>query len=374
MINSTEFRERGALALEQKADGVTAFSAFVGLDGFVDEIMHVVDTRADAEHFERIKTITEFSHRVGAAAGKSTNIELVCQRVKLGGNGPILGNALSHLGLRVSYLGALGFPAIHPIFENFVARADVHSIAQAGHTNALEFDDGKLMLSTTSQLNEVTWANIQERFGRDAFISRFAGSDLVAFVNWTMIPYMSDLWESLLTEVCPNLNGPRRTLFVDLADPQKREDDDLRRALELLVRFNDYFDVVLGLNEKESYEVSEALGNRSADRSPEALGELALDLNQRVPVNTIVIHPVTYALTASNGTVDIVKGPHIPRPVITTGAGDHFNAGFCLGKLLGFDNALALLTGVSTSGFYVKNGHSPAPADLAAFLRDWPGN
>ena len=56
-------------------------------------------------------------------------------------------------------------------------------------------------------------------------------------------------------------------------------------------------------------------------------------------VNTLVIHPVSYALAASNGAVSLVQGPFTPKPVITTGAGDHFNSGFCLGKLLGLDNA-----------------------------------
>ncbi|HWF19552.1 MAG TPA: hypothetical protein VG754_09795, partial [Verrucomicrobiae bacterium] len=59
-------------------------------------------------------------------------------------------------------------------------------------------------------------------------------------------------------------------------------------------------------------------------------------------------------------------------PLITTGAGDHFNSGFCLGKLLGFENDLCVLTGVATSGHYVRTGHSPAITDLAAMMRNWP--
>ena len=75
--------------------------------------------------------------------------------------------------------------------------------------------------------------------------------------------------------------------------------------------------------------------------------------------------------TLGGGTA-IVQGPFTPKPKITTGAGDHFNSGFCLGKLLGFDNAEAVLTGVATSGFYVKNAKSPDVADLSDFLNNWP--
>ena len=64
--------------------------------------------------------------------------------------------------------------------------------------------------------------------------------------------------------------------------------------------------------------------------------------------------------------------PFVPNPKITTGAGDHFNSGFCLGKLLGFSNPECVLTGVSTSGFYVKNAISPSVSNLANFLNNWP--
>ena len=71
------------------------------------------------------------------------------------------------------------------------------------------------------------------------------------------------------------------------------------------------------------------------------------------------------------GAASIVKGPFCEKPLISTGAGDHFNAGFCLGKLLGFDNIDSLLTAVSTSGFYVRTAVSPNLTDLAGFLENW---
>jgi len=372
MIDSGELRRALASKLGQAAGRVPAMSAFVGLDGFVDEIFHVVDTRQNAEQWDRLSTIAAFSERLAAAAGKSTNIELVPQLTKLGGNGPIMANALARFGLQVCYLGALGYPKIRQVFDAFTRVAEVHSVADAGHTNALEFDDGKLMLSSTVQLNDVTWPHIEERFGREAFVHRFQGSDLVAFVNWTMVPYMSQIWETLLRDVMPPPGSPRRTIFFDLADPQKRTDDDIRHALDLIARFNQRYSVILGLNEKEAYEVSEAIGFPQRERSSENLARLALELNQRIPVDTIVVHPVAYALATSHGEVATVKGPFIAKPKITTGAGDHFNSGFCLGKLLGFDNVEALLAGVSTSGFYVKNGASPRLEDLASILNDWP--
>ena len=41
-------------------------------------------------------------------------------------------------------------------------------------------------------------------------------------------------------------------------------------------------------------------------------------------------------------------------------------------NLLGFDNAKAVLTGVTTSGFYVRSAKSPSVADLVSLLNNWP--
>jgi sugar/nucleoside kinase (ribokinase family) len=372
MTQPEEFREQTAARLLASVDRASRLRAFVGLDGFVDEIVHVVDKRDSAESFQRLPTISKLAERLVSAAGKSTNIELVNQLIKLGGNGPIMANALSQLGIKVTYVGALGYPHLHPVFNEFARRAEVHSIAEPGHTDALEFDDGKLMLGKTAHFKEITWDNIQRRYGRGKFIDNFSTADLVAFVNWTMIPYMSELWEALLSEFCPAIPGHRRKLFFDLADPEKRPAKDIARALELVLRFEKYFEVILGLNEKEACEIGKALGLNTGNRSRDGLAALSVEIQKRTPLDTLVVHPVSYALAVSAGQVSIVDGPFVEKPLITTGAGDHFNAGFCLAKLIGLDNTGCALAGVTTSGHYVRSGQSPSIEELASVLRDWP--
>src|ERR1051325_1184927 len=267
MHSPWELREQCAKRLLASVERAGHLTAFIGLDGFVDEIIHIVDVRHNAESFERIPTITRFAERLAGAAGKSTNLEAVTQRVKLGGNGPIMANALARFGLHVTYLGALGYPTLHPVFSELAARAEVFTIAPAGHTDAFEFDDGKILVGKTAHFNEVTWANIQARFGRKKFADKFCGSDLVGFVNWTMIPYMSDVWEALQTELCPATRLPKRKIFFDLADPEKRTPEDIRRAFKLIAKFRDYFDVMVGLNEKEAWAAATVLGLNTSIRT-----------------------------------------------------------------------------------------------------------
>lgn len=373
-LNTPERRDRCATALESATERVRQLSAFIGLDGFVDEILHVVDKRHNTNSYDRMPTIGRLADRLAGAAGKSTNIELVNQITKLGGNGPIMGNALASMGLRVTYLGNLGYPNLHPVFAEFARRAEVHSIAQPGLTDALEFEDGKIMLGKHTSLKDVNWANIIARFGKDQFATRFASADLVGFVNWTMLTNMSDIWEAVLREVCPTVpaGSPKRVLFFDLADPEKRTRADIRRALDLILQFRPWFRVVLGLNEKEAHEIARVLDLDKGDGSKETLAALARAIHDRVPVDTLVVHPVQYALCVTAGRVSLVDGLYTTKPRLTTGAGDHFNSGFCLGKLLGLDDDLALLTGVTASGFYVIKAQSPGIADLVRALRNWP--
>jgi hypothetical protein len=163
----------------------------------------------------------------------------------------------------------------------------------------------------------------------------------------------------------PWIKGPRRKLFFDLADPEALF-DDVRHAFNL-ISLQKYF-MLLGPNEKRG--ISWLMPRNSLEDHPKAFG--AGPRSCRLEIHTVAIHPVTYALAFSEGNADLVQGPHIPRAVITTGAGDHFNAGFCLGKLLNLDNSQCVLLGVAASGYYVRSGESPAIPGLVEMMRTWP--
>ena len=188
--------------------------ALVGLDGFVDEIIAVVDKRADFSSYERIKTIEDLGRKILAAAGQSNNFELVAKQMKLGGNGPIMANALAAAGVGVTYAGAVGYPNLHPVFEEMSRRAEVIPIANPGHTDALEFDDGKLMFGKLTTMGDVNWDNLLARVGKERLFSLLATSQLIAFVNWTMLPHMSQIWDSMLEAKLPAAGGSLESRFL----------------------------------------------------------------------------------------------------------------------------------------------------------------
>ena len=98
-------------------------TVMVGLDAFVDEIIRVVDRRLGEREYLPVERLSDLGARIAAAAGLGTNMELVVERVKLGGNGPIMANALAALGMDTTCIGPLGEGSIHPAFAEIAARA-----------------------------------------------------------------------------------------------------------------------------------------------------------------------------------------------------------------------------------------------------------
>ena len=366
-----ELTARTAGRLRAVSGQAAPLNVTVGLDAFVDEIIRVVDRRTSDTEFTTIEQIVELGTRIIGASGQSTNLELVVERVKLGGNGPIMANALAALGPRVSCLGPLGEGALHPAFEEMARLASLISLGAPGHTDALEFEDGKVMLGKLEPLDFVTWPRLVERVGDEGLVRLFANADLVALVNWTMIPAMSAIWEELLSLLAaqPEKQIPSRRFFFDLADPEKHDDPKVVSACRLLARFQEFGPTVLGLNEKEAFRVGRALGYVGGHHTrADVLGVTAF-ISARLPLASVVVHPRAYAAVGVDGQITAdVDGPFIENPVISTGAGDHFNAGFCLAKQLGLADDEAATAAVGTSGYYVRHAVSPTLTQLAEFL------
>jgi hypothetical protein len=229
-----EFKTRTLQELRDRRGTLSTKRAIVGLDGFVDTIVTPVALRAgQGENFTPIGTIAEFGQRIAAAAGKSTNIEFYPRMEKLGGNGPIMANAVLAQGPQVTYIGALGAPAIHPVFQDLANRAHVVSLCAAAATTAAVFSYGKILLGMMKSLDEITPAKIDEVMGSAAWRDALSASDLVALVNWTMIPNMTAIFDDLVGRLLPlRPSLPGRIYYYDLADPEKRSTSELVYALE----------------------------------------------------------------------------------------------------------------------------------------------
>ncbi|MDD3712284.1 MAG: hypothetical protein PHZ28_02175 [Candidatus Izemoplasmatales bacterium] len=367
------------LIKELKNKNPQLLKLLIGFDGFVDEIIHVVDKRIDSDNFKRIETIEDLAKRIQKASGLSTNIELVPVVKKIGGNGPIMCNAMASSGAAITYVGALGYPTLNDVFHTLADKVKIYTIENPGHSDALEFNDGKLILGKMSSLTNVTYEQLIAVVGEDNLKEMISDTDMFATVNWSMLPNMTDLWKKLLDRIVTKLpkKNHRPFMFIDLADPEKRENVEIIEALNLLKEFNSYFRVILGLNKKEAYDVANVLDlfdDASLKNMQVSLEDLNQALYRYLDVHAVVIHPVDRSCCVVEDVFYEELGPYVEKPKLTTGAGDNFNAGFMLGMLLDLKPDQALLTGMSTSGYYVRNAKSPEFNELIEFIGDWHGN
>ena len=97
----------------------------------------------------------------------------------------------------------------------------------------------------------------------------------------------------------------------------------------------------------------------------------AREIRTRLGLYQVVIHPTRSAAVAAAEGEWFVEGPFTPKPKLTTGAGDNFNAGYCNGLLSGLDPEACLVTGVCSSGFYVRNCRSATRPELVDFIHSW---
>jgi sugar/nucleoside kinase (ribokinase family) len=357
--------------LLQAAPARPPVPTLVGFDGFVDQIIDVVDRRDGPDSYAPMATIADFGKRIGAAAGHSANFELVVKLTKLGGNGPIMANALARLGHPLDYVGIVGEgDAVHPAFAELQANArHITCLGAPAATDALEFSDGKLMLGKLQPLDRIDVASVDRALAA-GLRSRLAGAGLVATVNWTMALSMTAIWRHLARNVLPGLRNDRPLWFVDLADPAKRSVEDLRDAMAALGELQAHVDVVLGVNEAEARQVLAALGaswNGGKDDVVEAERACGT-LRQRLGLHGVVCHMVKCAAAAVGSASSGCQGFFTPKPRITTGAGDHFNAGFTAGLAAGLPLAECCLMGTATSGYYVRTMVSPTRAQLVELL------
>jgi len=93
-------------------------------------------------------------------------------------------------------------------------------------------------------------------------------------------------------------------------------------------------------------------------------------LRERLGISAVVIHHMRFAVSADATGSAVAHTAFCPKPKKSTGAGDRFNAGFCLGILLGVDAATRLTLGCAVSSYFVRNARSASFAELTDYIEN----
>lgn len=331
---------------------------FVGFDGFIDTICHVVQKRHNSDEYERYNTISAWASAIEQAASRSANFEIKVLQERLGGNAMILAKALSSLGYGINWAANVGAPGsprdIHPLFHPLCGRSHQYcNLGVAGQTQALEFSDGKLIMGIQGEASCMTLASIQNNLGRDWIETWLEPCALIALVNWTMTLNLGQLWKELSQK---GLRG-NPFILIDLADPRKRNPEDLHKDLITLDTLKSSSRLILSMNRSEAEQVA-ALFHLDIKNT---IDKLALTIRQKLPWFAIVIHDRQVSALASEDSNFLIDNPTVSETKVATGGGDHFNAGFSHALLQGCSWRRCLQMAAGYASEFVRTGQTPNP-------------
>ncbi len=323
----------------------------IGFDGFVDLVIKPVKTRIDENNCTYFPTIDQFGEKITSLAGRSGNIELSVQDTAFGGCGPHYANGLSNMGVSCTCIGAMGYPEKNAVFA-LNPNCKTISISEPGYSYVFEFGDGKVLMSDVEKISKLRWNDLIERISVDELVSHFDDADIITLVNWSYLVHFHEIYEKFLEVVMPRLSKKDRKIYIDIADCAKRQPEEIKAGLKMFGRYSEYAPTYLGLNK------SEAMVMHSILCEGEYKGSLpiARAIKEFSGIGTVIIHPVDSSAAVYDGGEVEVMGIVCENPKKTTGGGDNFNSGFCAGLLGELDIKSCLISGMTTSYLYVKNG------------------
>lgn len=280
---------------------------------------------------------------------------------------PIMANALASMGLTVNCIGALGYPHVHPVFKTLSPNCKLFSFAEPGFSTAYEFHDGKMMMGRFGDLHHSDWEILKSRIGLNAIIKLYNESELLCFVNWSEIDASTAIWKGIIDEVLPTRITGQPIAFFDLSDCTKRSNESVMEALHLIGSITQYAKVIIGMNKNEGRHISRLLNcNPAADD----LYQSGAEIFSKLQPHLLVLHSAREAMAFDSGGGRRSNSFFIKDPLISTGAGDNFNAGFCTAQLLELDATASIIFANAIAGLYVKKGISPDLADVIRFLSE----
>lgn len=341
-------------------------SACIGFDGYVDTLYRVVRNRHNEQLYTAYDTIEQFAERVAAASGRSADIELLPLSRCMGGNAPLMAQAMACLQIPTRCIGTMGYPE----FASDDIRFIPCSTAPCAESIAFEFLDGKLMFGTVASLQALDWSTIQQTAGLDNLIEWYRICRVWGVVNWSFVLHCNNIIISMIQNLisrCTHEENRHKILFFDLADPSARAPEDIHELCRLLQNLCCETNVILGLNENEIMCLSRLLIQNTSTNIP----FLATALREKLGISAVVVHGLDYACAATQNQTIREESCFCHKPVVSTGGGDHFNAGLCAALAAGLTLQEALAVGNLVASFYVSTGFSPELEQLIEYAKEY---
>ncbi len=347
-------------------------TALLGLDGMIDEVWELVDSRTSPTEFEKITNMKNFGTAITDRGTGGIAKERVLKRRSCGGFVANTGRAVARFGtVDTTFLGMFGEEPRDVLFDEFKGYANLISLGNPANIQILEFVDGKIMMANLQELLNLKWIDMEQKLGKEQ-LTEILNKDIIGLGYWSnMYDFENILTE--MVEICKD-NGKTKRIFHDFANLNKRTPEALLEALAKMKELNAKMPQTLSLNEHEGGILAKVLGvsypeNINDPASMQAALAAVTAMQEKIGIDELVIHTLFFAVGATNNEgVAAVKQNYCENPVKTTGAGDTFNGGYMVVSLTDLPLADRLAVANITTRHYVATGNPPTTQQFVTEL------
>ena len=340
----------------------------LGCDGFVDETYEIVEVRKSQSEFTPMKKLKQFGELIVARADGGVGLELVPKRRCEGGFAINTGRVAACLGLMPRLPGLYGGKAIDPAYEQFKDICELYSLGDPALTIALEFGDGKVLMSDLQAVSNLSWEGFKTHFGEEKLKELFSGVDILGLGYWSLTANFDGLFKGFM-EQYETGTQPRR-MFFDFADIKKKSSESFIKSLELIKSFNSKIPMTFSLNEHEVLELFSRVGVGRPELKPAAIASALTIARKKIGFDELVVHTPEFAAASSAADGEAYAIQDRQKNVVRlAGAGDSFNGGYLCASLGDLSLKERLVVANAVTAFFVTHGTPPSKEELIAQIK-----
>ncbi len=335
----------------------------LGCDGFVDETYEIVEVRKSPTEFVPMHRLRQFGELLVARADGGVGVELVPKRRCEGGFAINTGQVAACLGLKPCLPGLYGKETIDPAYHEFKDSCELLSLGAPALTIALEFGDGKVLMSNLEAVSSLTWNDFKNHFGETKLKELFAGVDILGLGYWSLTANFDGLFQGFMDQY--ETATPPRRMFFDFADIKKKSSESFIQSLEMIRSYNSKIPMTFSLNEHEVMELFSRIGVERPELKPAALARALTAAREKIGFDELVVHTPDFgaASSAQEGEAYALQERQT-KTVRLAGAGDSFNGGYLCASLGDLPLKQRLVVANAVTAYFVTHATAPTKEQL----------
>ncbi|WP_135305639.1 hypothetical protein [Haloarcula amylovorans] len=339
-----------------------------GFDGVIDNVRTMIDTRHGPTEYDRLSHLSDLKKRLSDSleAESSLTVEWEQEGTRTGGHACHLSRAFTKLGADTLMVGTYGRP-IQEIFKTEFSESTLLSVGEPGYCDAVEFDDGKLMLSETSEAAYLDWETLTDRLDIEQLAEHLDGRDILGVGYWNVTSALPELVYNLIEETWPLQDSPPEQVFFDPGDIRNLPDEEIRNGASYLEKINEIVPVTVSANPSETAAIA-AVDGADPDSELRSNAQAAFDV---LNVDRFIGHSPVVSVGVTQSSNVAVQVPTTESPTMTTSAGDHFNFGVLIAQLAGLSLPATIVTGNAAAGVFVRTGSPPSYEAVCDFVNSY---